>query len=298
MWATSVSYTHLNITFTKMSACSNDYIYINCFDPANQVSSPEFLSIYLSDRHNGVGGDGVILICPSEKADAEMRMFNLDGSEGMMCGNGIRCVAKYLFDNGIARGVKTGEGRYTLHVDTRSGVKECTVITKNGLVSKVAVDMGKAELSPAKVPVLLEGEKVVDKPVSIDGNVYRITCCSMGNPHCTVFVPSVDKLDLEDLGPKFEHDPMFPERVNVGFVEVIDGNTLKARIWERGSGETMACGTGTCAAVVAATLNGFCEKGKDIRVILKGGELKINYTDERILMTGKAEKVYDGAVEV
>ena len=287
-----------NITFTKMSACSNDYIYINCFDPANQVSSPEFLSIYLSDRHNGVGGDGVILICPSEKADAEMRMFNLDGSEGMMCGNGIRCVAKYLFDNGIARGVKTGEGRYTLHVDTRSGVKECTVITKNGLVSKVAVDMGKAELSPAKVPVLLEGERVVDKPVSIDGNVYRITCCSMGNPHCTVFVPSVDKLDLEDLGPKFEHDPMFPERVNVGFVEVIDGNTLKARIWERGSGETMACGTGTCAAVVAATLNGFCEKGKDIRVILKGGELKINYTDERILMTGKAEKVYDGAVEV
>lgn len=158
--------------------------------------------------------------------------------------------------------------------------------------------MGKAELSPAKVPVLLEGERVVDKPVSIDGNVYRITCCSMGNPHCTVFVPSVDKLDLEDLGPKFEHDPMFPERVNVGFVEVIDGNTLKARIWERGSGETMACGTGTCAAVVAATLNGFCEKGKDIRVILKGGELKINYTDERILMTGKAEKVYDGAVEV
>ncbi len=286
------------LKFTKMSACSNDYIYINCFDPENKVSSPEFLSIFLSDRHNGVGGDGVILICPSQVADAEMRMFNLDGSEGLMCGNGIRCVAKYLFDNGIAKGEKIGEGRYVLHIDTKSGVKECVVITKNGLVSKVTVDMGKAELAPEKIPVRLEGDQVVNKPISIGGNVYRITCCSMGNPHCTVFVPSVDKLDLEDLGPKFEHDPMFPERVNVGFVEVIDQHTLKARIWERGSGETMACGTGTCAAVVAATLNGYCEKGKDIRVILKGGELKINYTDERVLMTGKAEKVYDGVVEV
>jgi carbamoyl-phosphate synthase large subunit len=286
------------LKFTKMSACSNDYIYINCFDQENVVASPEFLSIFLSDRHNGVGGDGVILICPSQVADAQMRMFNLDGSEGLMCGNGIRCVAKYLFDNGIARGEKVGEGRYVLHIDTKSGVKECTVITKNGLVSKVSVDMGKAELAPEKIPVRLEGEKVVDKPISIGGNVYRITCVSMGNPHCTVFVPSVDKLDLEDIGPKFEHDPMFPERVNVGFVEVIDKHTLKARIWERGSGETMACGTGTCAAVVAATLNGYCEKGKDIRVILKGGELKINYTDDRVLMTGKAEKVYDGVVEV
>ena len=286
------------LKFTKMSACSNDYIYINLFDKENTVSSPEFLSIFLSDRHNGVGGDGVILICPSDVADAQMRMFNLDGSEGMMCGNGIRCVAKYLFDNGIAKGQKVGEGRHVLHIDTKSGAKECTVITKNGLVSKVTVDMGKAELAPEKVPVRLEGEKVVNKPISIGGNVYRITCCSMGNPHCTVFVPSVDKLDLEDLGPKFEHDPMFPDRVNVEFVEVIDQHTLKARIWERGSGETMACGTGTCAAVVAATLNGYCEKGKDIRVILKGGELKIHYTDERVLMTGKAEKVYDGVVEV
>ncbi len=286
------------LRFTKMSACSNDYIYINCFDQRNVVASPEFLSIFLSDRHNGVGGDGVILICPSHIADAQMRMFNLDGSEGLMCGNGIRCVAKYLFDKGIAKGEKVGEGQYVLHIDTKSGVKECTVITKNGLVSKVTVDMGKAELSPEKIPVRLEGDKVVDKPISIGGNVYRITCVSMGNPHCTVFVPSVDKLDLEDIGPKFEHDPMFPERVNVGFVEVIDQHTLKARIWERGSGETMACGTGTCAAVVAATLNGYCQKGKDIRVILKGGELKINYTDERVLMTGKAEKIYDGVVEV
>ena len=286
------------LKFTKMSACSNDYIYINCFDPENKVPSPEFLSIFLSDRHNGVGGDGIILICPSDKADAQMRMFNLDGSEGLMCGNGIRCVAKYLFDNNIARGTKVGEGRYLLHIDTKSGVKECVAITKNGKVSKVAVNMGKAELAPEKIPVRLEGDMVVNKPVSVDGNVYRITCCSMGNPHCIVFMPSVDKLDLQDLGPKFEYDPMFPQRVNVGFVEVIDDHTLKARFWERGNGETMACGTCTCAAVVAATLNGYCQKGRDIRVILKGGELKINYTDERVLMTGKAEKIYDGEVEV
>ena len=286
------------LKFTKMSACSNDYIYINCFDPENKVPSPEFLSIFLSDRHNGVGGDGIILICPSDKADAQMRMFNLDGSEGLMCGNGIRCVAKYLFDNNIARGTKVGEGRYLLHIDTKSGVKECVAITKNGKVSKVAVNMGKAELAPEKIPVRLEGDMVVNKPVSVDGNVYRITCCSMGNPHCIVFMPSVDKLDLQDLGPKFEYDPMFPQRVNVGFVEVIDDHTLKARFWERGNGETMACGTCTCAAVVAATLNGYCQKGRDIRVILKGGELRINYTDERVLMTGKAEKIYDGEVEV
>ena len=290
--------TKQKLKFTKMSACSNDYIYINCFDPENKVPSPEFLSIFLSDRHNGVGGDGIILICPSDKADAQMRMFNLDGSEGLMCGNGIRCVAKYLFDNNIARGTKVGEGRYLLHIDTKSGVKECVAITKNGKVSKVAVDMGKAELAPEKIPVRLEGDMVVNKPVSVDGNVYRITCCSMGNPHCIVFMPSVDKLDLQDLGPKFEYDPMFPQRVNVGFVEVIDDHTLKARFWERGNGETMACGTCTCAAVVAATLNGYCQKGRDIRVILKGGELKINYTDERVLMTGKAEKIYDGEVEV
>ncbi len=215
-----------------------------------------------------------------------------------MCGNGIRCVAKYLFDNGIRKGERIGEGRYVLHIDTKSGVKECTVTTKNGLVSKVAVDMGRVELAPEKIPVRLEGESVINKPVSIDGEVYRVTCCSMGNPHCTVFVPSVDKLDLEQLGPKFENDPMFPDRVNAEFVEVIDEHTLKARIWERGSGETMACGTGTCAAVVAATLNGYCEKGRDIRVILKGGELTVNYTDARVIMTGKAEKVYDGVVEV
>ncbi len=286
------------IRFTKMTTCSNDYIYIDCFDPANQFPSPEFLSIYLSDRHNGVGGDGVILIGPSDRADAEMREYNLDGSEGRMCGNGIRCVAKYLFDTGRCTGVPQGKGKHLLRIDTASGVRNCVVTTKNGQVSKVTVDMGRAVLDPKQIPVLLEGERVVAKPISVGGRLFSITCCSMGNPHATVFVPSVDKLDLEELGPQFENDPLFPDRVNVGFVEVIDGTTLKARIWERGSGETMACGTGTCAAVVAATLNGFCEKGREIRVILPGGELVVRYTDEAVFLTGRAAKVYDGQVEV
>ncbi len=286
------------IKFTKMSACSNDYIYVNCFDPMNRVSSPESLAVSLSDRHNGVGGDGVILIGPSDCADAKMTMFNRDGSEGWMCGNGIRCVAKYLFDNGIVKGAPAGVGRAVMHIETASGVKECTVITKNGLCHQVAVDMGQAKLRPEDVPVKLSGGPVTGRRVELAGEQLEITCCSMGNPHVTVFVPSVDKVDVEKLGPRIEHDPLFPERVNVGFVEVIDSRTLKARIWERGSGETMACGTGTCAAVVAAALNGFCPKGRDIRVILKGGELKINYTDERVLMTGEAVKIFDGEVEV
>ena len=286
------------IKFTKMSACSNDYIYVNCFDTTNRVASPESLAVSLSDRHNGVGGDGVILIGPSDVADAKMTMFNRDGSEGWMCGNGVRCVAKYLFDNSIARGTPAGVGRWVLSIETRSGVKECTVITKNGVCHQVAVDMGQVQLEPEKVPVVLTGGPVIGRRVELAGEQMEITCCSMGNPHVTVFVPSVDKVDVERLGALIERDPLFPERVNVGFVEVIDSRTLKARIWERGSGETMACGTGTCAAVVAATLNGLCPKGRDIRVILKGGELKINYTDQRVLMTGGAVKIFDGEVEV
>ena len=279
----------VKLPFTKMSACSNDYIYINCFE--NEVSSPEFLSIYLSDRHNGVGGDGVILICPSDVADAQMRMFNRDGSEGLMCGNGIRCVVKYLFDNGIVK-------KPVINIETKSGIKSCRIMTMNGKAYKITVDMGAAALRPEQVPVKLEGDMIVNKPVIIDGHEYYITCASMGNPHCAVFAPSVDKLDLNAMGPKFEYNPLFPERVNVEFIEVVDERTLKVRVWERGSGETMACGTGACAAVVAATLNGKCEKGEDIRVILKGGDLTVRYTDEKVLMTGGAEKVFDGVVEV
>lgn len=279
----------MKLPFTKLVGTGNDYIYINCFE--NQVTSPEFLSIFLSDRHNGVGGDGVILICPSEIADAKMRIFNLDGSEGMMCGNGIRCVAKYLYDNKMVT-------EKVIHIDTLSGIKECTVSTTAGLVHQVTVDMGKAELRPEKIPVKLDGDIIVNRPVSVDGEPYNITCVSMGNPHTVVFVNSVDKLDLEKIGRKFETDPLFPERVNTEFVERVDERTIKMRVWERGSGETLACGTGACAAAVAACLNGFCKKGENVRIILRGGDLTVKYTDETVYMTGGAEKVYEGVVEV
>ena len=219
-----------------------------------------FFSISLADRHNGVGGDGVILICPSDVADAQMRMFNRDGSEGLMCGNGIRGVAKYLCDNGIVK-------KPVINIETKSGIKSCSIMTMNGKAYKITVDMGAAALRPEQVPVKLDGDMVVNKPVIIDGHEYYIPCASMGNPPCAVFAPSIDKLDLNALGPKFEYNPLFPERVNVEFIEVVDERTLKVRVWERGSGETMACGTGACAAVVAATLNGKYDKGEDIRVI-------------------------------
>ncbi len=277
------------IPFTKMQGCENDYIYINCFE--TQINSPEFLSIYLSERHKGVGGDGVILICPSKVADAEMRIYNRDGSEGAMCGNGIRCIAKYLYDNKMVNS-------RDISIDTKSGIRNCRVFTKQGLVNNVAVDMGKAELAPANVPVRLDGDFVIDREAEIGGSEYRITCCSMGNPHAVVFVSSVDKVELERIGPLFEYSPLFPERVNTEFVEILDENTIKMRVWERGSGETLACGTGACAAAVAAVLNGYCKKGEDVKVILRGGDLIINYTDETVIMTGNAEKVFDGVVEV
>ena len=277
------------ITFTKMHGCANDYVYIDCFQ--NDIQNYAELAIYLSDRHTGIGGDGVIYICPSDVADARMRMYNLDGSEGMMCGNGIRCVAKYLFDNGIVK-------KPVINIETKSGIKSCSIMTMNGKAYKITVDMGAAALRPEQVPVKLEGDMVVNKPVIIDGHEYYITCASMGNPHCAVFAPSIDKLDLNAMGPKFEYNPLFPERVNVEFIEVVDERTLKVRVWERGSGETMACGTGACASAVAACLNGYCKKGEDITVKLRGGDLVINYTDDGVQMTGSADTVFTGIVEI
>ncbi|MDO4459410.1 MAG: carbamoyl-phosphate synthase large subunit [Clostridia bacterium] len=281
--------TRQKLPFTKMHGIGNDYIYINCFE--NEVTSPETLSIRLSDRHKGIGGDGVILVCPSDVADAKMRMFNLDGSEGKMCGNGIRCVAKYVYDYGICR-------KPVLHIETLSGIKECKLITKGDKVFQVEVDMGKAILEPEKIPTTLQGESIIDRPIKVGDQIYNVTCVSMGNPHCIIFTNSIDKLDLESIGPKFEHNEIFPEGVNTEFVEVIDEKTFKMRVWERGSGETMACGTGACAVAVAAALNGYCEKGTDVLVKLRGGDLTLNYTDEKVLMTGEAEKVFDGIVEV
>ncbi len=279
----------MRVEFTKMQGSGNDYIYINCLE--NEINYPESLSVVLSDRHFSIGGDGVVLICKSDIADAKMRMFNLDGSEGKMCGNAIRCVAKYLYDNKIIP-------KTTMTIDTLSGIKELFLNTQNGLVSSVKVNMGKAELDPEKIPVKMKGDQVVNAPYIIDDKEYNITCVSMGNPHAILFYDEVDMLDLEKLGPKFENDPLFPERVNTEFIKVIDSKTLKMRVWERGSGETLACGTGACAAVVAAVLNGYCNKGEDVKVILLGGELVVNYTDECVYMTGGCTKVFEGVIEI
>ncbi len=277
------------LRFTKMHGCGNDYIYIDCFEQA--VDSPESLAVYLSDRHYGVGGDGVVLICPSGVADARMRMFNLDGSEGNMCGNAIRCVAKYMYD---VRGL----GKKDMTIETKSGIKRITVTTKDDKVVRACVDMGRAELTPAAIPVKLDGDEVVNRTVAVAGGEYAITCVSMGNPHCVVFCHNVDGLDLPHIGPKFESDPLFPERVNTEFVRILDKHTIKMRVWERGSGETFACGTGSCAAVVAACRNGYCPMNEDITVLLVGGELVVRYTEDTVYMTGNANRVYDGVVEV
>lgn len=232
-----------------------------------------------------------MLICPSELADAKMRMFNIDGSEGKMCGNAIRCVAKYLWDREMVR-------KEEIHIETLSGIKTCWVHAVEGLADTVTVDMGSAVLAPAKIPVNLAGDVIVRRNTEVAGGIYDITCVSMGNPHCIVFGEDPDGLDLESLGPAFEHDPLFPERVNTEFVQVLGPNTLKMRVWERGSGETMACGTGACASAVAAVLCGSCKMGADIVVRLRGGDLVVNYTEDRVLMAGEAREIFEGSVEV
>lgn len=276
------------LKFTKMHGCGNDYIYFNCFE--TPIDNPEELAVRLSDRHKGVGGDGVILVCPSDIADAKMRMFNLDGSEGKMCGNGIRCVAKLVYDSGICR-------NETLKIETLSGIKTCKIKAENGKAVAVTVDMGCAILTPGEVPVKLDGESVIDRAVQFADGEFNITCVSMGNPHCVIFGGDPDELELEKIGPNFEHDDIFPEQVNTEFIQVMDDHTLKMRVWERGSGETMACGTGACASAVAAVLCGHCKKGEDILVHLRGGDLVINYTDDRVLMTGEAVTVFTGEIE-
>jgi len=277
------------LPFIKMQTCSNDYIYINCFDL--EINSPESLSVFLSDRHKGVGGDGIILILRSDIADAKMRMFNLDGSEGNMCGNAIRCVAKYLYDNGIVK-------KKCMNIETLGGIRDLYLITKNGVVSLVKVNMGAAELQPGKIPVDLDGESIINRSVTIGGNEYKISCVSTGNPHAVVFCEKPENLNLGEIGPLFEYDALFPDRINAEFVEVLDKNNLKVRVWERGSGETKACGSGACAAVVAAVLNGYCDKNSDIKVEMPGGDLIINYRDEAVFLTGDCIKVFEGIVEV
>ncbi len=285
--------TKQKLKFTKMQGIGNDYIYFSTFE--QWINNPEALAVRLSDRHFSIGADGVILVAPSKVADAKMKMYNRDGSEGKMCGNGIRCVGKFLYDHGMIDIKEKDE----ITIETLSGIKSLKAYTQDGEVTRLRVDMGKAVLNPKDIPVALDGDKVVNREVTIGGKEYNITCVSMGNPHCVVFMEGdIDHLDLEKIGPEFENNKLFPERVNTEFVTVLNDKTLKMRVWERGSGETWACGTGACAVAVAACENGFCKKGDDIKVKLIGGDLIINYTDETVYMTGNAEKVFEGEVEV
>ena len=273
------------IAFTKMEANGNDYIFIENFD--GTITCPESLCLGLCAPHYGVGADGLVLIESSRVADAKMRSFNRDGSEGPMAGNNLRCVAKYLYDKGYVRSER-------MSIETRRGVKRLRLYTRDGKVSSVSVDMGKAELAPASVPVELPGERVIDRPLSIAGGEYNISCVSVGNPHCVVFCEEIDALDLAEIGPQFEHAAIFPKRVNTEFVRAVDRTTLRMRVWERGIGETLSCGTGACAAVIAAVEMGLCDKGTDITVKVLGGDLTVNYTDERVVLTGGCTLVYEG----
>ena len=279
----------MKIPFTKMHGIGNDYIYVNCME--KELDDPNRISFVMSPRHFSVGADGLVMICSSDVADAKMRMFNADGSEGKMCGNAIRCVGKYLYDNGIVC-------KEQLSIETLSGIKYLNLNIENGKVKSVEVDMGKAILTPAEIPVIFDGERMIDQPVEVNGGIYRMTAVSMGNPHAVTFVDDVDCLDLEKIGPNFENLAIFPDRVNTEFVRVIDSTTLQMRVWERGSGETYACGTGACATVVAAVLNGICKMDTPVTVRLRGGDLKIVCeSDMRVLMTGPAQKSYEGVFE-
>ena len=278
------------LNFIKMHGCGNDYIYVDCL--TKPINNMESVAVNLSDRHFSVGGDGVIFIYPSDTCDAEMRMFNSDGSEGKMCGNGIRCVGKYLYDNG-----KTDKTEIT--VNTLSGVKKLKLYVRDGKVNSVKVDMGPAALNPKKVPVKLPGDSVIDREIDTPLGKFNITCSSMGNPHCTIIVPDVQNCDVEGIGSVIgQNTALFPEGVNVGFMQIIDRRHIKLRVYERGTGETMACGSGACAATVAAVLNGKCDKDTDISVRLPGGELFIRYTDEAVYLTGEACEVFRGTVRL
>lgn len=277
------------IKFTKMHGIGNDYVYINCFE--QNIQNPSELALRMSPRRFSVGADGVILICRSDVADAKMRMFNLDGSEGKMCGNGIRCVGKFIYDNNIAH-------KDTVTVETLSGIKTLKITDKDGFADTITVDMGKAEFSPEKIPAVAECSSIIDTAVNVNGQNYNITALSMGNPHAVVFCDEIDSLNLEQTGPYFEHHSMFPEQVNTEFIRVIDDKTLQMRVWERGSGETFACGTGACAAAVAAVKNGYCKCDREITVHLVGGDLFITYTnDGTVFMRGGATKVFDGVYD-
>ena len=275
--------------FTKMQGLGNDYVYVNCFE--EKIENPSELAVKVSDRHFGIGSDGLILIRPSEVADFRMTMFNADGSESEMCGNGIRCVGKYVYDYGLT-------DKTEVSVETLAGIKYLKFLIKDGKVDMVTVNMGEPILKPELVPVVGEGDAVIDSPIEVDGKEYKMTCVSMGNPHSVVFVDDVDNFPLHEVGPLFEHHKAFPRRVNAEFCHVIDRTHAKMRVWERGTGETLACGTGTCATAVACILNGKTED--EVTITLLGGDLIIRWDREKnvIYMTGPARVVFDGEIDV
>ena len=275
--------------FTKMHGCGNDYVYVNCFEET--VKNPEEAAKIVSDRHYGIGSDGLILICPSDKADFRMAMYNLDGSEGKMCGNGVRCIAKYVYDHHLT-------DKTRIYLETLGGIKYLDLNIKNGKVETVVVDMGEPVLTPEDIPVAVSGNQAVNIPLEVDGKVWYMTCISMGNPHAVVFVDNTKDLDLEKIGPKFEKHPIFPEQVNTEFVHVIDRHTVDMRVWERGSGETLACGTGACATAMACILNHMTDD--EVLIHLLGGDLLIRYDREtnHIFMTGPAAEVFSGEIDL
>jgi diaminopimelate epimerase len=275
--------------FTKMQGIGNDYVYVNCFE--EPVSDPAAVAVKVSDRHFGIGSDGLILIYPSDKADFKMRMFNADGSEGEMCGNGIRCVGKFVYDKGLT-------GKTSVAVETLAGIKVLELYTKGGKVEKVRVDMGEPILAPSEIPVTMDGDTCISKKVETAVDSFKATCVSMGNPHAVVYVDSVKSIDIEKSGPPMENHEIFPNRVNTEFVEIAGDGTLVMRVWERGSGETLACGTGACAVLVASVLNG--KSGRRNTVHLLGGDLEIEWddNDNHVYMTGPAVTVYEGDIEI
>lgn len=271
--------------FTKMQGLGNDYVYVNCVE--KKLENASQIAIAVSDRHYGIGSDGLILINSSEVADFEMEMYNADGSRGEMCGNGIRCVGKYVYDYGL-----TDKTHVT--IETLAGIKYLDLQVENGKVKQVRVNMGSPLLKPEEIPIALEGENVMDVPISINDTVYRMTGVGMGNPHTVVFLDDIEQMKIEEIGPKFENHSYFPNRVNTEFVKVIDRTHVKMRVWERGSGETLACGTGACAVAVACILNGLTEE--DVTVSLLGGDLQIQWERKEniVYMTGSAEVVFEG----
>lgn len=275
--------------FTKMHGLGNDYVYVNCFE--EKIDNPPAVARFVSDRHFGIGSDGLIMINPSKTADFEMEMYNADGSRGEMCGNGIRCVAKYVYDYGLT-------DKTQISVETLGGIKYLDLTVEDGKVSLVKVDMGKPELEADLIQIISEREQVIDEPIEVDGKEYHMTGVSMGNPHAVIYVDDVKGLDLEKIGPKFENHERFPKRINTEFVHCIDRQTVEMRVWERGSGETLACGTGACAVAVSSILNNLTDT--QVTVKLLGGDLQIEWDREkdRVFMTGPATVVFDGVIDI